>query len=60
MKYTIKDWTKDKLFIARLIRAKRYTDARTWTQKMSLVAPTDDIRNYMNGMLFVLDMLEGK
>ena len=58
--YTTAQWAKDKILVARLIKAKKYKQAYDFIFDISMVIDNAKITDYINGMLFVLDLIMEK
>ena len=58
MSYNRVEWAKDKLRIAKGIKDKRYQLAGLITLCINKTTADATIKNYTNGILFVLDVLE--
>ena len=60
VKYTSNDWLKDKMLIAKLLNAKRYKEAYKSLSDIAMVNEYELTQSYINGMLFVLDVIQEK
>ena len=56
--YTSDMWLKDKIILARMLNAKKYTKAAEFLEAVCKVVNQGPILNQCQGMLFVLDLLK--
>ena len=55
--YTMSEWNKDKVLVHKLIIRKRYDEARNLLNDIFIIIEFQSIKDYISGMLFMLDLL---